>query len=40
MLVSIYPMTLKIAILARKRQDFPYFTQRYNGRHYVPLLFL
>ena len=40
MLDSIYHMTLKIhknRTFAVKRQDFPSFTQRYNGRHYVTL---
>ena len=37
MLDSIYHMTLKVLKkYSRKNfKSFPYFTQRYNGRHYV-----
>ena len=38
MLHSIYHMTLKyleIAFWCENVKNFPYFTQRFNGRHYV-----
>ena len=41
MLESIFHMTLKLLkishFMARKCQYLPYFTQRYNGRHYFTL---
>ena len=38
MLDSIYPMALyylKSCFCCENVKSFPYFTQRYNGRHYV-----